>query len=756
MKKICFFCFKPKAVFVFGFLAFFFATYPLYSVSALSQTSSEKHALLIGISDYKESGFKNLQGTKNDAKLINNVLIARFGFKPENITTLLDEEATHTGIKAAFRKLSDTIAPGSFVYIHYSGHGSQTCDLNGDERWGRDSTWVPYVSGSKSGKGDQDGPGTRSLTRESSGKDCSDIQKSLEKEMPSLKDSVPDVLNGYDVLDDEINEWLTELNGKTDQVVFVSDSCHSGTVTRGEKTETPEDDALMVRGISGDYRPHPLGTRQTEKTPLSGTRITACRDDEKAHEYLAENNKIYGVFTWFWAKSLEAANPGETWKDAYKRTCARIRYEGKTQHPQFEGEDREIFGKDFPEKRKTISIRSVSADGKTAKIDVGKLLGATQGSVYRREYDPQAKAPQDLPDITITKVNATWSQGDVTGKFEVGDLVVLEHYQHDTAPMKLFVRADSEKDLPVLGRIQDDVKKGKCPAYEITDNQKESDLVIQILRPRKDDVGNHIYESPVHSLPQSFENESPECWILTPSEKLYQEKLKLPIADIDKGLNILYENLTKIAGMQNLLKLDTGTGTSHLQLNITLWRELASGEKPEKTGSEDGWPDMIEADGKTWQKEETVVAKESEETDLKTGGKLLTFSINNPSDKSYYTYLINIMPDGKILPFYPAPFQSKEDGLVKGNSVRKIEEATLLIRKLGKDEHEYVRLIASLQPLDIYVLEQKSFATKGADSLTPLEALLAVKAGVLRGEPAGPISTAAWSTVQGAFFMSGE
>jgi len=150
-----------------------------------------KHALLIGIQDYSNTPFNSLKGPVNDIKLTEDVLRKRFGFSNDNFITLLDDKATHTGIENAFEALIKRVNPDDFVYIHYSGHGSQTADLNGDEK--QDQTWVSY--------------GAR--TSDEAHKD------------------------NYDVLDDEINAWMAQLYDKTDQVVFVSDSCHSATVSRG-------------------------------------------------------------------------------------------------------------------------------------------------------------------------------------------------------------------------------------------------------------------------------------------------------------------------------------------------------------------------------------------------------------------------------------------------------------------------------------------------------------------------------------------
>ena len=73
--------------------------------------------------------------TQSQVEILENALL-RYG----NIVTLLDSQATHTGIGQAFSQLARRIGPGDFVYIQYAGHGAQTKDLNGDERSGKDQT----------------------------------------------------------------------------------------------------------------------------------------------------------------------------------------------------------------------------------------------------------------------------------------------------------------------------------------------------------------------------------------------------------------------------------------------------------------------------------------------------------------------------------------------------------------------------------------------------------------------------------------
>ena len=55
-----------------------------------------KHALLIGIADYRVSGITSLDGPVNDIDIVKKILKDRFQFHNSEITVLLDPDATHT------------------------------------------------------------------------------------------------------------------------------------------------------------------------------------------------------------------------------------------------------------------------------------------------------------------------------------------------------------------------------------------------------------------------------------------------------------------------------------------------------------------------------------------------------------------------------------------------------------------------------------------------------------------------------------
>lgn len=688
------------------------------------QEKPEKYALLIGINDYDGDRFQPLMGALNDVQLMKDVLVKRFSFKPENIRMLTNQEATHTGIQKAIQELARNISPGDFVYIHYSGHGSYTCDLNGDEdkTWAKDSTWVSY--GARKGQGKDD-----------SEKPCSSVVAEIENgTLMASRGQSRVSIDEYDVLDDEINIWLAKLCAKTEHVVFVSDSCHSGTVTRGG-------DALATRGVPIDTRAHPMGTIDLPDAEMKGVRVTACRDEEKAREY-KEDGKVYGLFTWFFAKALDMADPGESWDTILQRAGTMVEvYGGGSQHPRIEGDrDREVFGASFAKRQPTIPVSYVSHDGKSAKIEAGSLVGVTRGSVYQKHVPASQK--EDVSTIEITEVTPTSSRGVIHGSFIVGDLVTLDKMHYETAPMKVFVYHDLDKDRETakkLAKAIDDL-----PVFVTTDDQSESDYVALLIRPKKDKNGGYICSGDKTDIPSSFSDAALECWITGPGEHLPRNPIQVDMQDTEKGVQTLCENLEKSARVRRLITLDSAPGKSpDVSLTIDIW-EPATPDTRSK--------DLIHANGKLWKKKTTVSAQDLVKTEIKAGA-ILTFTIHNHSEKPYYTYLVNVMETGDILPFFPRREYSGEDGLVRPGTSREVTEVNLLLDTPGR---EYVRLIASLSPINIFVLQQDAYTRKGMHrGSNPLESMLMEKAGYLtRGKAQTGFSVSTWSTVQEGFTIT--
>jgi len=107
-----------------------------------------RKALSIGINYYVlPAGQGQLSGCINDSDTMIGVLKEVFQFQDSQIRRLRDDRKdmmpTKANILASFRWLTDGAQPGDDMFLHYSGHGGQQRDTNGDEASGQDDTLIP-------------------------------------------------------------------------------------------------------------------------------------------------------------------------------------------------------------------------------------------------------------------------------------------------------------------------------------------------------------------------------------------------------------------------------------------------------------------------------------------------------------------------------------------------------------------------------------------------------------------------------------
>ncbi|PBL03479.1 hypothetical protein ARMGADRAFT_18455 [Armillaria gallica] len=112
-----------------------------------SQCTGKKKALCIGINYIGQNG--ELRGCINDAQNIQRFLIRSFGYKEGDIVMLTDDSRnprqipTRDNILHAMQWLVAGAQPNDSLFFHYSGHGGQTKDLDGDEADGYDEVIYP-------------------------------------------------------------------------------------------------------------------------------------------------------------------------------------------------------------------------------------------------------------------------------------------------------------------------------------------------------------------------------------------------------------------------------------------------------------------------------------------------------------------------------------------------------------------------------------------------------------------------------------
>lgn len=107
---------------------------------------SEKRALLIGI-NYLKTPNARLYGCINDIVNVKNMLAGKFGYNSSNITVLRDDDIlampTRDNIMRQLYAIAASSTDSTETWVHYSGHGSQMFDTDGDEKDRIDETIVP-------------------------------------------------------------------------------------------------------------------------------------------------------------------------------------------------------------------------------------------------------------------------------------------------------------------------------------------------------------------------------------------------------------------------------------------------------------------------------------------------------------------------------------------------------------------------------------------------------------------------------------
>jgi hypothetical protein len=280
-------------------------------------TEPIKKALLVGLNKTQIPGTE-LSGCVNDVEDVYNLLINQYGFDPDNIRVLTDERATKAAILSRLQWLVNGSIPGDELVFHYSGHGSQVRDRNGDELDDQlDEILVPY---------------------------------DIDFDDPLTDDMIGEIFKGL-----AEGAYLTML----------CDACHSGTMSKDIRNEL---EARIGRKVNGKhaYRKSinaPFDVRlraaHREYLPLNkmgmkqkgdGQRhvlLSGCRDDQtSADAYIPSLAEYRGAFTYTFTL-VARDNPTGTWKEIYAEVL-KIISEEFTQEPQLTGDDnlldREIFG----------------------------------------------------------------------------------------------------------------------------------------------------------------------------------------------------------------------------------------------------------------------------------------------------------------------------------------------------------------------------------------------------------------------------
>ena len=272
-----------------------------------------KNALCIGINNYPGTHM-DLQGCVNDANDWAAALAER-GFK---VAKLLDDQATKATMVKAMNDLIGKAGKGDSLVITFSGHGTYQPDEDGDEVDGLDEALCPY-----------------------------DLQT-----------------KGEALIDDEIRAIFGARKAGV-RIVLISDSCHSGTVTRAAAAETDADTRprfmpmgnwLPARLLPKDRAGKPATTMVAPAgtSPLLGAYsnklgdllLSGCKEGPNNYSYDARIAGRYnGAFTYYALKALKGLKAEATYADWHKAIVKYLPSASYPQSPQIVGSEAARKGK---------------------------------------------------------------------------------------------------------------------------------------------------------------------------------------------------------------------------------------------------------------------------------------------------------------------------------------------------------------------------------------------------------------------------
>ncbi len=264
-----------------------------------------KKALLVGINRYRIPG-ADLRGCVNDVKNVRAVLTTHYGFASKDITTLTDYAATTKAMRDAITKLVKDAKSGDVLLFHYSGHGANVPDKDGDEADRRDEILCPT---------------------------------DLDWKDP--------------LLDDWLRKTFDRLPAGASLTVIM-DCCHSGTNTRAilppdapvipRYLPNPWDlvaaeSGRRLRGaVKGSLRRSAPARRKQDivATSIPELLVTGCRDTQTSAD--AEiGSSFNGALTYNLVATINAARGKLTYRELHGGTVKRLRRDGFSQVPQLEG-----------------------------------------------------------------------------------------------------------------------------------------------------------------------------------------------------------------------------------------------------------------------------------------------------------------------------------------------------------------------------------------------------------------------------------
>lgn len=268
-----------------------------FMVVEAKTAQAANRALLVGVEEYPNPKM-NLRGVRDDVNLLERALTKTGLFAKNEIKVLLDKQAAKANVIDNFKKwlIADS-KQGSTVLFYFSGHGTRVWDEKGEKPDGMDSAVVCWDTTIVR-------PKVRRVFRGVSGEA---FELSATRNL---------------LLGREFHQLMKQLQGR--RVIFMSDSCHSGTVYKQVdpffvQVKTIDDEPVEYKSVFEERTSSVPQNSVVLKAPrivydfeIPGVEFiafTASEDSQPAQvvKFEADPRGYHSVFTWFLLHGLEKA-----------------------------------------------------------------------------------------------------------------------------------------------------------------------------------------------------------------------------------------------------------------------------------------------------------------------------------------------------------------------------------------------------------------------------------------------------------------
>ena len=397
-----------------GLIGFLF----LLFISSLQ--AQAKKALIVAVGTYAPgTSWSNISST-SDIPLIEEALTKQ-GFQKKDIVVLADSNATKTQIIAAFDQMIGEVKKGDMAYFHFSGHGQQVQDMNGDEIDGYDEAIVPYDANALFNPGVYEGE--NHLT------------------------------------DDELNKLYSQLRtklGSAGHFLVTIDACHSGTSSRGlgiaRGTEHPMASTTYVAKQSSrgtDQGQHDSATA-IESDKSSMVAFFGAMAHQLNYEVKGDDGNSYGALSYAFSQAMTSVGSDASYRGLFDRMRLIMSARAGKQIPEAEGIlDQAIMGGQFLGKPEYYIVKEWK-DETSFTLNSGFLQGLRIGTVVGL-FSPETRDYQNSLPIakgTVTSSKAGSSTVSIVDSFT--EIKIEEQYW-------IFVLEENFGDLIIRLQLAEDL-----------------------------------------------------------------------------------------------------------------------------------------------------------------------------------------------------------------------------------------------------------------------------------------------------------